>query len=362
MSQNQIKTKTYKKIKTLATRIRDDLNDHHFVLLYAYNGSGKTRLSMEVKAQNQSKNNNQSNTLYFNAYTEDLFYWNNDFINEGKEPKLFMNFDSKFFNGLRDLSLENKIRDYLNRYADFNFKIDYDAWFISFTNKNEPDKLIKISRGEEVIFIWCFFLALCQLVFEQHESYQWVKYIYIDDPISSLDDNNTIAIACDLAKLLRDNQSNFKAIISSHHGLFFNVMCNELKKQKHKKYFLHKDRETSYFHLQATTEVPFFHHVASLSELQSAMNSNKIYTYHFNMMRNILEKTSSFFGYNDFSVCLTGIDDEILYARALNLLSHGNYSIYEPQEMNEDNKHLFKQIFTNFLSKYHFQLPNLVKR
>ncbi|MDE3931229.1 hypothetical protein NUS50_05695 [Glaesserella parasuis] len=230
MSNNQVKITRYKTLKGLATRIRDDLNNQNFVLLYAYNGTGKTRLSMEVKALNQRTNDNVSNTLYFDAYTEDLFYWDNDFINDGLEPKLFINSESRFFNGLKDLSLEDKIRFYLDRYAEFNFIINYDSWFISFSYPDEPDKLIKISRGEEVIFIWCFFLALCQLVSEKHESYQWVKYIYIDDPVSSLDDNNTIAIACDLAKLLKDNQDNFKAIISSHHGLFFNVMCNELKK------------------------------------------------------------------------------------------------------------------------------------
>ena len=349
-------------MRGLADRIRSDLNDQNFVLLYAYNGTGKTCLSMEVKSRNQRKNNNQTNTLYFNAYTEDLFYWNNDFINEGQEPKLLLNSESKFFNGLKELALEEKISFYLKRYADFDFRINYDDWFISFTNLNNPEKLIKISRGEEVIFIWCFFLALCQLVSDQHESYKWVKCIYIDDPISSLDDNNTISIACDLAELLKNNQDKFKTIISSHHGLFFNVMCNELKKQKHKKYFLHKDKTTNYLHLQSTDDVPFFHHVASLSKIQAAIDSDLIYTYHFNMLRSILEKTSSFLGYNDFSDCLTGIDDEVLYARALNLLSHGNHSIYEPREMNQDNKDLFKEIFQNFLDKYHFSLPQLIEK
>lgn len=349
-------------MRGLADRIRSDLNDQNFVLLYAYNGTGKTCLSMEVKSRNQRKNNNQTNTLYFNAYTEDLFYWNNDFINEGQEPKLLLNSESKFFNGLKELALEEKISFYLKRYADFDFRINYDDWFISFTNLNNPEKLIKISRGEEVIFIWCFFLALCQLVSDQHESYKWVKCIYIDDPVSSLDDNNTISIACDLAELLKNNQDKFKTIISSHHGLFFNVMCNELKKQKHKKYFLHKDKTTNYLHLQSTDDVPFFHHVASLSKIQAAIDSDLIYTYHFNMLRSILEKTSSFLGYNDFSDCLTGIDDEVLYARALNLLSHGNHSIYEPREMNQDNKDLFKEIFQNFLDKYHFSLPQLIEK
>jgi hypothetical protein len=38
------------------------------------------------------------------------------------------------------------------------------------------------------------------------------------------------------------------------------------------------------------------------------------------MLRSILEKTATFFGYDDFSACIYGVDDEVLYARALNLL------------------------------------------
>lgn len=48
----------------------DDLNDHHFVLLYAYNGTGKTRLSMEFKDRSKKRRKNpETDTLYFNAYT-----------------------------------------------------------------------------------------------------------------------------------------------------------------------------------------------------------------------------------------------------------------------------------------------------
>ena len=47
---------------------------------------------------------------------------------------------------------------------------------------------IKVSRGEENIFIWCFFLAIVQLALDEAEAYKWVKYVYIDDPISSLDE------------------------------------------------------------------------------------------------------------------------------------------------------------------------------
>lgn len=350
----------YQRMNGLVTRIKDDLNNLDFVLLYAYNGTGKTRLSMEFRDYLKRRNNNTAQALYFNAYTEDLFYWNNDFANEEQEPKLLINSESRFFSGLKDLALEEKINEYLQRYANFDFIIDYDNWFVTFYRQNDTDRQpIKISRGEEVIFIWCFFLAFYKLVLENHASYQWVKYIYIDDPVSSLDDNNTIALACDLAYLLKQSKEKLKVVVSSHHGLFFNVMCNEMKKYSHKKYFLYKNKTDNKYYLQVTDEVPFFHHIANLVEIQQAVSSDKIYTYHFNMMRNILEKTSSFLGYDDFSACLSGIDDEVLYARALNLLSHGNHSIYEPREMNEDNKDLFKAIFNNFLAKYPFNLSNL---
>ena len=54
---------------------------------------------------------------------------------------------------------------------------------------------IKISRGEENIFIWCFFLAILQLALDGAEAYKWVEHVYIDDPISSLDEHNAIVVA-----------------------------------------------------------------------------------------------------------------------------------------------------------------------
>jgi len=135
-------------------------------------------------------------------------------------------------------------------------------------------------------------------------------------------------------------------------------MCNELKKHNYKRYFLHKNSSDTYT-LRITNDTPFFHHVASLSELQQAVEAGSIKTYHFNMLRSLLEKTSSFFGFNDFGKCIHGIEDEVLFERALNLLSHGKYSVYEPVEMGEDSKNLFKKIFEAFLNKYQFELPIL---
>jgi hypothetical protein len=358
-------------MERLVDRLRDDLNNRNFVLLYAYNGTGKTRLSMEFKDRGKRKGNGASDTLYFNAFTEDLFYWNNDLKNDA-ERVLRINAESNFFSGLKELALEEKIFDYLKRYAEFDFRIDYENWEVIFskqvknpkyrTNAEEPEYIthnnIKISRGEENIFIWCIFLAICKLVIEDVEAYKWVKYIYIDDPISSLDDNNAIAVASDLSQLLKKGKGKIKTVISSHHSLFFNVMCNELKKAGIVQYFLHKNTSNEYS-LRKTNDTPFFHHVALLSELKQAMISGKINTYHFNMLRSIMEKTATFFGHDDFSMCIHGVDDEILFSRALNLLSHGKYSIYEPVEMNKDNKELFSKILQAFLEKYEFHLPEL---
>jgi len=305
----QPKIYSYKSMRRLSQRLRDDLNSQDFILLYAYNGTGKTRLSMEFKDAGKRKKDIDRDTLYFNAYTEDLFHWDNDLSNDS-ERVLQINSDSNFFNGFKELALEEKIFSYLERYADFNFKIDYEKWTITFPRDDASDIKIKISRGEENIFIWCIFLALCELTIDGAEAYDWVKFFYIDDPISSLDDNNAIAVASDLAKLLKNGKDKIKTVISSHHGLFFNVMCNELKKFKHKQYCLHKNGSDGYT-LRATNDTPFFHHVAMLSELQQAIESGKIYTHHFNTLRSILEKTATFFGFSDFSDCIQGLDDDV---------------------------------------------------
>ena len=369
--------RTYQSLRTLVGRLRDDLNDAQLVLLYAYNRTGKTRLSMEFKDAGKRKNAGNPDTLYFNAYTEDLFTWDNDL--EGDTARhLQINSDSIFFNGLKDLALDETIAGYLDRYADFDFDIDYDQWKVVFRKDSEEN--IKISRGEQNIFIWCLFMAICERMFDGHVSYQAMKYLYIDDPISSLDNNNAISVACDLAKLLRRATSRtdakgapapIKVIFSSHHALFFNVMCNEMARSRegepkvaHKRYFLHRPDGDGAYTLRTTTDTPFFHHVATLAELQRAADSRtgKLYTFHFNALRSIMEKTASFFGYADISFCLRALnneDDRALYNRALNLLSHGKYAVHEPTEMGDDNKYLFRRILGDFVAKFQFALPKM---
>ena len=75
------------------------------------------------------------------------------------------------------------------------------------------------------------------------------------------------------------------------------------------------------------------------------------------MLRNILEKTASFHGFSNFSACIKREDDDpdgVLHTRLVNILSHGNYSLYEPREMGEENKSYFRKILSDFMERFPF--------
>jgi len=113
--------------------------------------------------------------------------------------------------------------------------------------------------------------------------------------------------------------------------------------------------------MRKTGDTPFFHHVAALADLYEVERSGRLYTHHFNMLRAILEKTASFHGYTHFSKCIKrDADDEdgILHTRLINILSHGNYSLFEPREMMEENKRYFRKILHEFICRYPFN-PDL---
>jgi len=380
----------FNSVKEVATYLRDELKSKKYLLIFAYNGTGKTRISMAFKDLGKTKERSQlvtkdgfklvtnsgdslnvtqtkADTLYFNAFTEDLFSWDNDLEGDNKRI-LKINSESRFFAGLEELEMESRIRRFLHRYVDFDFSIDYKSWNIVFSRDVSQSKEtvihIKVSRGEENLFIWCFFLAIVELAMDSEiEAYSWVKYIYIDDPISSLDENNAIAVGHHLAQLLKDNKSSLKIVISSHHALFFNVLCNEFKNQftnKNKsanKYFLSSSKEANNYSLTNTNDTPFFYHVAMLVELEKAASSGNLYTYHFSILRSILEKTASFHGHDNFATCIRkDKDDEdgILHKRLIDIMNHGNYSHFEPIKMVQQNKEYFEKILRNFLQDYNF--------
>lgn len=358
--------KTPQSLDQLASNIREVFqatpvekhNVPEVLLLFAYNGTGKTRLSMEFTRQGTV--NDKSDTLYFNAFTEDLFFWDNDLEND-EHRVLKLNSDSRFFSGVYGMEMETRIRSFLHRYTNFDFSIDTETWEISFScgEQENEETNIKISRGEERLFIWCFFLAILQLVLDDDDAYSWVKYVYIDDPISSLDDNNVVSMACNFSKMFKErNNKEIKLIISTHHALFYNILHNEFSERKiHLPYFysINKDGYT----LTYSNDSPFLHHLALLKDLKDAADTGNLYTFHFNMLRVILEKTAQFHGFKKFSDCLgdAKTEEEVQEnARLINLMSHGNYSLFEPREMVPDNKEHFKNALNRFLARYPFKL------
>lgn len=371
-------SKSFPDLPALAKHLRDELEEKRFVLLYAYNGIGKTRLSTEFKDLGKKTDADGKvtarDTLYFNAFTEDLFTWDNDFENDELRV-LELDAMSTFFDGLGKFEIENRVRTLLNQYADFQFTIDLtfddqdelQAGRVTFArevlvSEGESARLekvenIKISRGEESIFIWCFFLAIIEIALDpETTAYEWVKYIYIDDPMSSLDEQNVVMVATHLAKILKDAKRPMGVVISTHHPLFHNVLWNELKKNS-RRYFLGIDRDSSAYLVRNTEATPFFHHIAALIELYEIDRAGKLDTYHFNTLRAIAEKTASFLGYGNFADCIRREADDLegrLHTRLLNLLSHGGYSIYEPTEMQEDNRREFGPMLRRFLLQHAF--------
>jgi hypothetical protein len=343
----------------LASHLRLLLVRKKIVLLYAYNSTGKTRLSVEFK--NLGKHGDERDTLYFNAFTEDLFSWDNDLEND-RERRLKLNQDSRFFAGLAELEMETRIRPLLNRYADFDFRIDTTEWTVSFSREVKSGETtstvdnIKVSRGEENIFIWCFFLAIVQLVLDGAEAYRWVKYVYIDDPVSSLDENNAVAVANHLAQLLTRSDNCPFVVVSTHHVLFFNVLCNEFKRRAHR-LFLKRGTVPDSFSVLDTTSKPFLHHLSTLAELNEAQETGALCTHHFNMLRRVMEQTASFLGLSDWKACIPAADDDpdrTLHTRMVDLMSHGDYSLYEPQAMMPENKGHFRAIFRLFIANHPF--------
>ena len=117
---NQYKD-TYSSLTELAEDLRG--SEKKNTIIFAHNGVGKTSLSVAFK--DVAKHSGESDTLYYNAFTEDLFYWDNDLDND-EERVLMFHRESHFFDGLDIAEMETGIRAILSRYSDFDFSIKLD--------------------------------------------------------------------------------------------------------------------------------------------------------------------------------------------------------------------------------------------
>lgn len=210
---------------------------------------------------------------------------------------------------------------------------------------DESIENIKISKGEESVFVWSVFYSLMEQVVavlnhpepdeRETDKFNHLKYIFIDDPVTSLDDNHLIQMAIDLAKVIKKSNSGLKFIITTHNALFYNVLYNEFDlKKKNGVYMLTNNEDGSYEldEKSGDSNKSFSYHHHLISIIKQAVEDDKMEKYHFMLLRNLYEKAANFLGYERWSDLLP--DEKEAYAsRIMNFYSHQtliNEEIREP--------------------------------
>lgn len=359
-------------------------NNKKVQIIYAFNGTGKTRLSKVFqnlicdtpnKQDDSEEEKQKRKILYYSAYTEDLFYWDNDLENN-TEPKLKIQNNDFTSWILKEQGKENDILDNFRKYICNdklmpNFNKDYDEVTFSFQRGDDTtSENIKISKGEESLFIWCVFYSMFAQVIEElnnseeereSEQFNDLEYIFIDDPVTSLDENHLIELAVDLAGLIKSSTSNLKFIITTHNPLFFNVLFNEFKNEKYKKYILKKYEDGSFELDQQNNDSPFSYHLFLKKELEKVVETGEINKYHFNYLRNILEKTATFLGREKWSELLPKNSENKINpyeTRIINILSHSSHSADETYIINENDKKVLGYLIKKINELYNIMITD----
>lgn len=365
------------------TEIAQSLRDTNkkVQLIYAFNGVGKTRLSRAFKELISPKNTDDESeehkikVLYYNAFTEDLFYWDND-LDADSDRKLKIQ-----PNGFTDWVLKNQgqernIVTHFQRYTSDKltprFNEEYNEITFSIEGGNEEiiDN-IKISRGEESCLIWCVFYSLLSQIVanlniaepDERETNQFdnLQYIFIDDPVSSLDENHLIELAVNIAGLIKSSQSELSFIITTHNPLFYNILYNELDlKKKNKKgnecCFLLDKKDDGTFELDGKlgdSNKSFSYHHYLIQIIQEAIDSDNIHKYHFMLLRNLYEKTANFLGYPQWSDLLPD-DKKTYYNRVIQFTSLSTLSYETIPEPSEQEQQTLKLLFNYLIDNNYY--------
>lgn len=344
--------KETKTLEEVAKWLKD--NEKPIIVLYAFNATGKTRLSVAFKELMRDKSTHQQTGIYYNAFSEDLFVWDNDMPHSEKDMKLRVVKSS--LNRLHVDLNEDKIRTLLLPYhVSYDFRFNWIGDYpkkgidsIRFFMGEDPEKNIKISRGEERLFVWNFFLAMFM---EADGNLGANKYFFIDDPVGSLDDNNLFVTAGRLVELMVQNYKNSRIIVTTHHMGFFTTLQTLMKnpdagalqfteekttdgrkvQAKAPKYdikFL--ERAGEQYVINSNSKGTMQYHLMLLKELY-AVEEDEVQPLHFVELRQILELISSFQGRGNFGKALESAGvaevDGMKVADRVNALSH--HRVYE---------------------------------
>lgn len=351
------------------TEIAQQLKDsrENIILIYAFNSTGKTRLCVEFKEITKNPQNGKHAGVYYNAFSEDLFVWDNDEEHHNENLKLQIVFSS--LNQFHSFLIENpdllkeKLALYKPKYFfKFNSNANPERGIDSITFFLEgDDKPIKISRGEERIFIWCFFLALFEVTAGTGEQ---DDHFFIDDPVSSLDEYNMFITADSIFDLIEVKLSDLhkKIILTTHHIGLFSILADRLtrgeKSGRYKnltKLFVLSKHDND-FSLNTPNNDVFLFHLHLMQTLQNAIDE-KLFSYHFVLMRQLLETISSFLGKSGIGYALSQLDldntEEL--GNTINYLSHKNAYRLQFNEMSPNEVEIFKNVFLRIQNKYNFK-------
>lgn len=380
-----------KNLKEIAQELID--NNKKVQLIYAFNGNGKTRLSREFKTlvspkieidQDETEEAGLENKqiLYYNAFTEDLFYWDND-LKEDAKPKLKIhpNVFTKWI--FEDQGQDQNVVKFFQHYTDDKLNPSFNSQYtiknsdereitvnafteIIFSYKRGDNSItdnIKISKGEESSFIWSVFYALLEQVVSvlnvveesDRETNQFdnLNYIFIDDPVTSLDDNHLIQMAVDLAEVIRKSESELKFIITTHNPIFYNVLYNEINK---KKCYMLERLEDGTFDLsekKSYSNKNFSYHLHLKAILEEAVANDNIEKFHFTLLRNLYEKTASFLGFPRWSELLPE-NKEAYYNRIIQFTSHSTLANEIVAEPTPQEKQTVKLLLEHLINNYGF--------
>lgn len=373
--------KETKTLEEVARWVKD--NNKPIIVLYAFNSTGKTRLSVAFKELMRDKSTHKQTGIYYNAFSEDLFAWDNDMPHSEKDMKLRVVTSS--LNKLHVDLNEEKIRTLL-----FPYHVSYDFRFnwigddpqkgidsIRFFKADDPEKSIKISRGEERLFVWNFFLAMFM---EANGNLGKHQYFFIDDPIGSLDDNNLFITAERLVELMVQNYKNSKIIVTTHHMGFFttlqalmknpdagvlqytevvtkdghNVQAND---PKYEIKFL--EREGEQYVITGNKKGTLQYHLLLLQELD-VVEEDEVQPLHFVELRQILELISSFQGRGGFGRALesAGVAEYngMNVADRVNALSHQRVYERSVPVVHPNDRAMLKAVVNALKNTFKFSL------
>ena len=351
-------------IEDIAPKLSE--NNADVQLLYGFNSVGKPRLSIAYKNVTKDKDGTHTG-IYYNAYSEDLFVWNNDIENDEANIRLTVlpSRLSEFHAVLSENKVHAKLKPYrpgfdfrYNMHQDVQRGIDSISFFPAGTQPGDVPPM-KLSRGEERIFFWCFFLAMMEV--EGWADLQ-PRHIFIDDPVSSLDDHNIFVTASTLCDLIEQHFGQRKVIITTHHVGLFSILCDWLKKGEKSSKYKRKimtsilSKKHGEISLENHRSDVFLYHLRILQVLEQARKEKDVRAYHFALLRQLLESVSSFLGIGRIGYALEsiGIDDADEVSRIVNVLAHKKVYYFESDILVPDDLALLDEICEKLKKKFPF--------